>query len=37
MRVKNSLIFDEISNNSLIYIKKSQKNNTFFAGLFGDS
>ena len=35
MRVKNSLVFDEISNNSLIYIKKSQ-NNTFFAGLFGD-
>ena len=29
MRVKISLIFDEISNNSLIYIKKSQKN-TFF-------
>ena len=25
MRVKISLIFDEISNNSLIYIKKSQK------------
>ena len=25
MRVKNSLVFDEFSNNSLIYIKKSQK------------
>lgn len=36
MRVKISLIFDEISNNSLIYIKKL-KNNTFFAELFGDS
>ena len=25
MRVKTSLIFDEISNNSLIYIKKNSK------------
>lgn len=29
MRVKISLIFDEFSNNSLIYIKKSQKQHFF--------
>ena len=37
MRVKNSLVFDEFSNNSLIYIKKMQKRHTFLAKHLVDS